>query len=147
MHYAGSAPAVAALVVDGEGRLLLGRRAHEPDAGLWDALGGFLDEGEDPAAGLRRELREEAGVEVEVGGWVGAYVDRYGDDPDATAVLNLVWEARIASGTPAPADDVSEVRWFTRDSLPGEEELAFRWLARCLREWQSAEGPASRPFD
>ena len=57
VHYAKSAPAVSALVVDDAGRMLLARRAHDPDAGLWDTLGGFLDEGEHPLDGLRRELR------------------------------------------------------------------------------------------
>ena len=137
MHYAGSAPAVAALVLDTSGRVMLGRRAEEPDAGRWDALGGFLDEGEDPIAGLRRELLEEAGVEIEVGRYVGTFVDRYGDDSDATSVLNLVWEARITQGEPVPADDVSEVGWFARDALPAEDELAFRWLARCLAAWST----------
>ena len=37
------------------------------------------------------------------------FSDRYGDGPDATAVLNLVWEARIAGGEPRAADDVSEL--------------------------------------
>ncbi len=135
VHYAASAPAVAALVLDDAGRVLLGQRAVEPDAGRWDALGGFLDEGEDPTAGLRRELAEEAGVEIEVGRYVGAFVDRYGDDSDATSVLNLVWEARIVQGTPVPADDVAELGWFARDALPADDELAFRWLARCLAGW------------
>lgn len=135
MHYAGSAPAVAALVVDEAGSVLLGRRAVEPDAGLWDALGGFLDEGEDPVDGLHRELAEEAGIEIQVGAYVGAFVDRYGDDSDATSVLNLVWEARITEGEPAPADDVSELRWFARGALPAEDERAFRWLSRCFAVW------------
>ena len=135
VHYASSAPAVSALVVDDAGRVLLGRRAIEPDAGRWDALGGFLDEGEEPLAGLRRELAEEAGVGIEIGDFVGVFADRYGDGEDASAVLNLVWEARIASGEPVPADDVAELRWFARDALPPDAELAFRWLAPCLRMW------------
>jgi 8-oxo-dGTP diphosphatase len=135
VHYASAAPAVSALVVDDEGRLLLARRAYEPDAGRWDALGGFLDEGEGPLEGLRRELAEEAGVEIEVGDFVGAYADRYGEGEEASAVLNLVWEARIASGEPVPADDVAALGWFARDELPSDAELAFRWLAPCLRAW------------
>ena len=121
-------------MLDGEGRLLLARRAHEPDKGQWDTLGGFLDEEEHPEDGLRREVREEAGVEIEVGDFVGAYPDRYGGGDDAPIALNLVYEVTIAGGRLAPADDVSEVRWFTPDSLPDEDELAFGWLARCLAE-------------
>lgn len=135
-RYANALPAVAALVVDDAGRILLARRAHEPDAGLWDTLGGFLEEDEHPLAGLRREIREEAGVAIEVGNFVDTYPDRYGDGEDAPVALNLVWEATLAGDQTelVPADDVSELRWFARDDLPGDEELAFRWLARCLED-------------
>lgn len=133
-RWANALPAVAALVVDGKGRFLLARRAHEPDAGLWDTLGGFLDEDEHPEAGLRREVREEAGVEIEVGEFVGAYPDRYGDGDDAPVALNLVWKVAITGDDLVPADDVSELRWFAHDELPEQDELAFRWLAGCLRD-------------
>jgi ADP-ribose pyrophosphatase YjhB (NUDIX family) len=137
VHYANTVPAVSALVVDGERRVLLARRAFEPDAGLWDTPGGFLEEGEEPASGLRRELLEETGLTIEIGDFLGMFTDRYGDGPGATAVLNLVWEARIAGGEPSAADDVSELRWFARDSLPEDRELAFRWLGPLLRSWAS----------
>ena len=135
VHYANPVPAAAALVVDEAGRLLLARRAGEPDAGLWDTPGGFLDEGEDPRTGLRRELLEEAGVEIEIGDFFGMYLDRYGRGEDAPYVLNLVWRASIVAGELAPADDVSELAWFARDALPPPQELAFEWLAVALPEW------------
>jgi ADP-ribose pyrophosphatase YjhB (NUDIX family) len=134
-YYANPAPAVAALVVNHEGELLLARRAHEPDAGMWDTPGGFLDEDEEPLDGLQRELREEAGIEIEPGDFFGIYLDRYGSDDEATPILNLVWEARPVSGTLEPADDVSELRWFSRDDLPTRDELAFTWLERVLTDW------------
>jgi 8-oxo-dGTP diphosphatase len=150
VQYANPVPAVAALVVDDEGRLLLARRAHDPDVGLWDTPGGFLDEGEEPLDALRRELREEAGVEIAAGEFVGMHLDRYGGDDEATPVLNLVWEARIVSGELKPDDDVSELRWFPRDRLPPDDELAFRWLAKALRDWSKGaekdRGPANRPI-
>jgi ADP-ribose pyrophosphatase YjhB (NUDIX family) len=138
VHYANAVPAVAALVLDDEGRLLLARRAVEPDAGLWDTPGGFLDEGEGPVEGLRRELREEASVEIEVERFVGTYLDRYGDGEEAPWVLNLVWEARIVRGDLVPSDDVSELRWFARTALPPDDDLAFRWLSKMLGDWTNA---------
>jgi ADP-ribose pyrophosphatase YjhB (NUDIX family) len=135
VRYANPLPAVAALIVDEEGRLLLGRRAFEPDVGRWDTIGGFLEEGEDAFEALHREVLEETGLVVEVRGFVGAFSDRYGSGDDAPTALNLVFEARLVSGNPLPADDVSEVAWFTRDSLPTGDELAFRWIARALAQW------------
>jgi ADP-ribose pyrophosphatase YjhB (NUDIX family) len=139
VHYANPVPAVSALVIDDERRILLARRAYEPDAGLWDTPGGFLDAGEEPVAALRRELLEEAGLTIDIGDFVGMFTDRYGDGPSAAEILNLVWEVRISGGEPTAADDVSELRWFACDALPGESELAFRWLGPALRSWASAD--------
>lgn len=138
VQFANSAPAVAALVVGDDGRVLLARRAHEPYAGLWDTVGGFLDEGEEPLAGLHREVLEETGLEIDVGSFVGGFTDRYGDGEDANPVLNLVWEATIAGGEPVPNDDVSELRWFPRDGLPSDDEIAFSRFGPFLRTWAQA---------
>jgi len=138
VYYAHSVPAVAALVVGDDGHVLLARRAHEPDAGLWDLLGGFLEEGEEPLDGLRRELLEETGLEVEPHDFLGAFLDTYGEGPQAANVLNLVWRARIVAGQPVSADDVAELRWFPREELPPPEECAFRWVAPFLGGLASA---------
>lgn len=135
--YASAEPTACALVLDGEGRVLLARRAFEPEAGKWDVPGGFLEEDEDPLDGLRRELREEAGVEIEPLELAGIWADRYGGVEGATATLNLYWRARIVSGEPEPADDVSELRWFPLDDLPPDEELAFPNVAKALRSLRS----------
>ena len=124
-------------MLDDGGRVLLARRAFEPEAGKWDLPGGFLMEDEMPLDGLRRELREEAGVEVEPLELAGIWADRYGGGNDATATLNLYWTARITSGEPTPADDVSELRWFALDDLPPDEELAFDNVAKALRSLAS----------
>jgi len=131
--YASSEPTVSALVVDDDSRILLARRKFEPEAGKWDLPGGFLEEREEPLDGLRRELREEAGVEIEPLEFAGAWADRYGDAEDATATLNLYWNARIVSGEPTPGDDVSELRWFALGELPRDDELAFQNVVKALR--------------
>jgi len=122
-EYANPAPTVSAVVRDAEGRILLARRAGEPGAGLWDLPGGFMDEGEEPLDTLRRELREETGLEIEPGEFLGGLPDRYGDDGIWT--VNFYWEARLGPGEARPADDVAELAWFPASELPPREQFAF----------------------
>ena len=139
VFWANPQPTAGALVVDDEGRLLLARRAGELWHGYWDIPGGFLEEGEDPLDALRRELREETGLDVEPERFVGAWVDRYGDGPNAPSTLNLYWTARVAGGgEPQAADDVSELRWFAPGELPTDDELAFENVAKVLAAWRAS---------
>ena len=133
--YASSKPTAGALCVQ-DGRLLLARRKAEPFRGRWDIPGGFLEEGEAPLDGLRRELKEETGLDVEPEHFVGVWMDRYGGDSTAEATLNMYWTARIVGGDPQPADDVSELRWFDRDKLPRADELAFENVPLVLAAWR-----------
>src|SRR4051794_6449992 len=103
---------------------MLTRRARPPAAGLWDIPGGFVDPGEHPHETVRRELREETGLEVEVGEELVILCDRYGEDGPAT--LNLFYLVTVAGGTEEAADDVSEIGWFPLDALPAPEEFGFR---------------------
>src|SRR4051812_43391840 len=57
--------AAAAFIFDPQGRILLIRRAKEPAAGKFGVPGGFIDFGESAEDGMRREVREEVGLEVE----------------------------------------------------------------------------------
>jgi NAD+ diphosphatase len=133
--YAHSAVTVSVLPEDDDGRVLLARRAFEPFRGSWDAVGGFLDEGEHPLAGVRREVEEETGLAFEPRELLGIWMGRYGNDERAT--LNLFWTGRLGDGTPHPADDVIELRWFTAHELPAPGELAFDGLiADVLAAWR-----------
>lgn len=131
--HANPAPTASAIVLDDRARVLLARRANDPGAGLWDLLGGFVDEGEDGLEALRRELREELGVEIEPGEFVGAFPDTYGDDGIYT--LNLYWTAVIASGEPTPNEELEEIAWFAPDELPQREEFAFSNTVAALEAW------------
>jgi len=99
----------AALLRDG--RVLASRRTEPPHlAGLWEFPGGKVEDGENDAQALRRELREELRVEVSVGA-------RLGDDLliSDTAVLR-VYLCRLLSGEPAMLDH-DEHRWLGVDEL------------------------------
>jgi len=124
-------------VLDDEGRVLLGRRGIEPFLGLWDTPGGFVEVGESLEECVRRELREEAGVEVEVGRLIASVPDTYGPTGDATH--NAFFECRLLSGDPQPDDDVAELRWFAPDALPAAEELAFACVRAALATWRRGD--------
>ena len=132
--YAHSAVTASALPEDGEGRILLARRAVEPSRGLWDLVGGFLSEGEHPLDGLRREVLEETELEFEPGQYLGLWMGEY----DGRATLNLFWSGRFRSGEPHASDDVAELRWFAARDLPAADELAFDPLVEdVLRAWRN----------
>jgi ADP-ribose pyrophosphatase YjhB (NUDIX family) len=134
--YASPKPTATAVCVDGD-RVLLTRRAVEPFLGRWDLPGGFVEEGEHPVAALRRELREETGLEIEPLELHGIWMDAYGGDSTAHSTLNLFWRARVVSGEPRAADDVSELRWFGADELPPRHELAFDCVVLALEAWRN----------
>jgi ADP-ribose pyrophosphatase YjhB (NUDIX family) len=134
--YGSSEPTAGAVCVDERGRILLVRRAIEPYKGLWDLPGGFIEEGEHPLDGARRELREETGLEIEPLEFLGIWIDRYGGDSTAAATLNLYWSARVAGGEPMAADDVAELGWFDPDELPPPDELAFENVPQVLSAWR-----------
>ena len=125
--YANAVPGTEAVCIDERGRVLLGRRANDPGKGLWDLPGGFLGESELPLDGLRREVREETGLEIDVEEFVGFWLEPY----DGRVVLCLVWKARV-HGEGRAADDLVELRWFDRDELPRPDELAFTHYAAVL---------------
>jgi ADP-ribose pyrophosphatase YjhB (NUDIX family) len=134
--YANPQPTACAVCVDDDGRLLLVRRAAGVFDGYWDLPGGFLDEDEHPLDTMRRELREETGLEVEPLDFLGFWIDRYSEDESGPSTLNLYWTARVVGGEPEAADDASELRWFAPHELPAPEELAFRNVAKVLEPFR-----------
>ena len=72
--------------------------------------------------------------------FVGAVIDLYGDGPDAQSILSLNWTARVLGGTPAPADDISEIRWFAGDEIPGPDEIGFSSVVEILALWRERRG-------
>ena len=98
---------MGAVALDGSGRLLLVRRAHEPSAGLWSVPGGKVEPGEDDVAAVVREVSEETGLDVRV--------DRLlGEVEIAAAGLTLEvrdYACTVTGGTAVAGSDATELRW------------------------------------
>jgi 8-oxo-dGTP diphosphatase len=104
---------VGAALLD-TGRLLAARRSAPPElSGRWELPGGKVEPGETPEAALARELREELGVEVEVGERIP------GEWPLRTPYVLQVWTASLLpdSPEPKPLQDHDDLRWLTEAEL------------------------------
>lgn len=145
IQWGNSKPTSAGIILDAGGRVLLGRRNIEPWNGWWDLPGGFLEAAEHPEDGLRREVREECGIEVTDLRLVGVFLDEYPDrvGEGTHDLLNFYYECR-AVGEPVGADDIGELRWFDPAAVP-VDEVAFAANRAALRAWlDPREGVATR---
>jgi ADP-ribose pyrophosphatase YjhB (NUDIX family) len=127
-----SKPCVVAMISDGSGHVLMTVRGIEPHKDKLDLPGGFLYHGEDPVAGLMREMREELGIEINVGKCVGHLVDKYGDDPFMN--INLAYTVTIKSGEPRALDEIADVEWIDPQNFD-RSRLAFTNNEKFLEMW------------
>ncbi|HZA41367.1 MAG TPA: NUDIX domain-containing protein [Actinomycetota bacterium] len=121
--YRNAAPSAGAAITAGR-RALVTVRGREPKKGRIDLPGGFLRPDEDPISGLRREVAEELGVEIDVsnGDFVQGAPHTYGEEGDW--VLALGFKARLTGGEPRPADDVAGIEWVAEEEL---DDLDWAW--------------------
>ncbi|MEY9966210.1 8-oxo-dGTP pyrophosphatase MutT (NUDIX family) [Streptacidiphilus sp. MAP12-16] len=111
---------VTAVVLDDQGRLLLGRRA---DTGRWALITGIIDPGEQPADTAVRECWEETGVHVVPERLTSVTVSAplVHANGDQAQYLELTFLCRAVGGEAKVNDDESlEVGWFDRDALPAD---------------------------
>jgi 8-oxo-dGTP pyrophosphatase MutT (NUDIX family) len=149
-------PAARALLLDPNDRVLLVRFVN-PDTGghFWTTPGGGIKPTESLEDAIRRELREETGLEAELGPMIWTRREVYvwaGKTIDQPEQFVLV---RAPEFTPRPdigleglaAEDVHELRWWTLEELEASEAVFYPTrLAHFLRRLLE-EGPPEEPID
>jgi 8-oxo-dGTP diphosphatase len=122
-------------VVVQDGRALIVKRAHEPRKGEWSLPGGTVELGETLVEALRRELREETGLEVDVGEVVEVFdrVHRLEGRIQYHFVI-VDYVCYPAGGVLAAGDDAADVAWVSADEIDryGVNEFAARVIRRGL---------------
>ena len=127
---------VGAIILERD-RVLMAQRGKQPLKGCWSLPGGLLELGEELADGLRREVREETGLEVRPLGILEVF-ERIMRDAAGAPEYHYVlidYICRAAAGTLRAGDDVCAVEWVRRRDLgrftitegtPAVIEKAFR---------------------
>ena len=116
--YINPTPATTLVAID-DGRVLLTLRDVDPCRGEWCLPGGFLEWGEAPKDGARRELVEETGITAGALELIGVY------DSVSTAISHVVlmgFRVLDWTGEARAGDDAADAAWFALNDMP---RLAF----------------------
>jgi ADP-ribose pyrophosphatase YjhB (NUDIX family) len=117
---------VTGCIPEWEDKILLCKRAIEPQHGLWTLPAGFMENNETTANAALRETQEEANANVEIVGLYAMF-----DIPHISQVY-LMFRARLLDLDFAPGEESLEVDLFTEENIPWEE-LAFPVINETLK--------------
>ncbi len=109
-----------------EDKILLCKRAIEPQYGLWTLPAGFMENNETTQQGALRETMEEAGARVEIEHLFTLYNLPY------ISQVYLMFRARLLDLDFASGPESLEVRLFSEDEIPWDQ-IAFRTIEQTLR--------------
>lgn len=132
--YINSIPCNSAIIENEKNEILLVKRRVNPRAGTWDLPGGFLKSGENFFDSVKREIREELHVEIEIAGIVGIYEDSYLFQEILNPTLMITTAAKIISGKLKADDDVSDYKYFSKEEVL-KQELSFQGIRKSLEDY------------
>ena len=138
VYYANPCAATAAFILNSRNEMLVARRAKEPAKGTLDLVGGFVDMGETIEEGMRREILEETGLEVEGIRYLFSTPNQYLYSGMNIHTLDADFVVRVADDVkPKAADDAADCLWIpVEDVDPAEFGLTSirRAVERFLAE-------------
>jgi 8-oxo-dGTP diphosphatase len=136
---------VGAVVLDGD-RVLLIKRGHEPLKGQWSLPGGGVELGETLEQAIVREVREETGLDVEVGPIVDV-LDRIGRDAHGRVEHQFVlvdFVCRPSGGVLRSASDADDAEWVPIEALArfGVADVTVRVIRKAAgRDFGAGDRP------
>ncbi len=127
-----AAGAVAAIILQRDGRALFVRRANDPAKGKLGLPGGFVDPGENAEEALVREVREEVGLELRDVQYLNSHANRYLFAGVTYHTVDLFYTARADEPErAAPLDAVAAIQWLDPITVP-LDDIAFDSMRAAL---------------
>jgi NADH pyrophosphatase NudC (nudix superfamily) len=134
-YYINPSPTNGLILENSKGEILLVKRKFEPKKGYLDVAGGFVEPGESLEESSIREAKEELGVEITDVKYFRSYSDEYLFQGVNIKTIGFILTARIINEENIkPADDVEEVLFFPKDSVP-LEKIAFESIKQGLLDY------------
>lgn len=123
-YYTNPRGATVAVIVNDFDEILVGTRVREPAKGTLDLVGGFMDLDETAEEALRREVREESGLDIEAHQlrYLFSQPNTYPFSGTCVKTIDLFFEIRI-EGRPQlkGMDDIQELRWTPIKNIKPEQ--------------------------
>ncbi len=133
LYYINSSAAVACLIFNPEGKLLLTRRAIDPGRGMLDLPGGFVEPMERVEDALVREIKEELGVEVKEAKFICSFPNSYAFSGFTVFTLDMTFIVEIDNlDAIVPADDVADITYLFPSEIK-EDDLAFKSMYNIIQ--------------
>jgi len=121
-YYANASSSTAAFILRPDGMLLVARRAKEPAKGTLDLPGGFVDMDETVEEGMRREIKEETGLNVDSMSYLFSIPNRYSYSGMIIHTTDMFFEAHVPQTvTPIADDDAAELMWIPLENVNPED--------------------------
>ena len=115
---------VGAVIIE-NGRILLVKRANEPNKGKWSVPGGLVRVGESLIDALKREIKEEVGVEIEVDDVACVSEEIFRDGEVRFHYVIIDFFAKIVDGNVRPGSDAQEIKWVPINEVDKIEAVDF----------------------
>lgn len=122
--YINPMPTNSVVAENDAGEILLVKRKFPPQKGYWDVPGGFIQPYESFEQSVKREVKEELGVDIVIKKIIGIYTDRYDYEGVIGPAFCIMVAGQLSSFDLVPGDDAEDYAWFTKKDIL-QQKIAF----------------------
>jgi len=126
---------VVGAMVEKSGKILLVQEKNPNVYELWNTPAGWLENGENPIDGAKREVKEETGFDIKINGLLGIYIIASRSYSNLT-VNKIVFRASIVGGKlNIPKDELLDVRWFEPSEVLAMKDSQLRKIRKEVEDY------------